>query len=168
MTLVTAVLAGLFVLGSTGFGWWLNEKSQQRRDSAVTARRRSDFQRATLLELQEVMADLMRATFQIHRADRDAYLAARAANPRTARWGKAGVLPADLDERYRALNQRCNILCSRVSDEHVRELVAGLRDQMDAVVSAKNRAMADQVLHWVAELATPVQESIGVRLREVL
>jgi len=89
-------------------------REAERRDKAFE--RRVTFQRATLLELQDAIMDLMRTSGAMHHQDIMAL-------KRTGQWQKQ-FYGDELSEAHRLAMARTTVLTVRVRDIRVRELVA--------------------------------------------
>ncbi len=150
---------------------WLMELEQHRR---VTARerearravrrdfleqRRADFQRQTLIELQETCAVLLRKTGQAHHSDEMAF-------KQNGEWQKA-LLPENVSELFGDAQRRAQVLLVRVRDPEVRKLAEDLKSYCSAVVQsparATSRRAADQMIITYDEL----NRLIGAALREL-
>lgn len=92
-------------------------REAERRDKAFE--RRVTFQRATLLELQEAIMDLMRTTAAMHHRDIMAL-------KQTGQWQKQ-LYGEELSEANRLAMARTSMLTVRVRDAKVRELIATLK-----------------------------------------
>lgn len=168
-TLAAAAPALAFV---AGFGSkWLLELEQHRR---VTARerearrearrdfleqRRADFQRQTLIELQETCATLLRRTGQAHHSDEMAF-------KKTGEWQKT-FIPDDVDEEYRNTQARTLVLLVRVRDAEVRQLVEDTKSQCNDVVQSPDRATSRRAASQMLGTYTDLNHRIGVVLREL-
>jgi hypothetical protein len=174
---VTAMLSGL---GGALGGYWLAGRNEEARDVRAsqreeTARRaalterledqRHDIQRETLLELQDELQKLARATVQILHFDRN-NLGLRAAGTVT--------LPDELDDGFSTLS--VNRLKTRVLDRQ-------LRDAIDAFTAICSRdaaiprggehfsgydlkaAIAQQLVE-LNERFTQLNEQVGERIRD--
>jgi len=89
-------------------------REAERRDKAFE--RRVTFQRATLLEFQDAIMDLMRTSGAMHHQDIMAL-------KRTGQWQKQ-FYGDELSEAHRLAMARTTVLTVRVRDIRVRELVA--------------------------------------------
>lgn len=155
-----------------GFGAkWLLELEQHRRLTArerearrearktVLEQRRADFQRQTLIELQEICATLLRKTGQAHHCDEMAL-------KKTGEWQKA-FLPDEVDEEFNQAQRRALVLLVRVRDTEVRRLAQDLKSLCADVVQSQgldaSRRAALQMLTAYEEL----NQRIGVALRDL-
>jgi hypothetical protein len=150
---VVGIVAAVFgfigvVIGGIVTGWFTVRAERVRADKAEViddARRRDDrlldrdnFQRATLLGLQDTAGALVTHAAQVHTNDTSSFA-------KTGKWptGRARPAPAHLDARLTLRK-----LQSRVVDEEVRALVEAMLAS-DAAVSAASdpesarRALAD-------------------------
>src|SRR5260370_33013473 len=93
-------------------------REAERRDKAFE--RRVTFQRATLLDLQDAIMDLMRTSGAMHHKDIMAL-------KQTGEWQKH-LYGDELSEANRLAMARTSMLTVRVRDTKVRELIARLKD----------------------------------------
>jgi len=93
-------------------------REDARRDKLLE--HRNDFQRECLLQLQEAMFELGRATTLLHMHDMRHYA-------RTGEW-QLGFYPDEMSEKDRGANQRTAMLVVRVRDDKVRKLVQEFKE----------------------------------------
>src|ERR1035441_9703685 len=106
---------------------WLKDKRahQREREARREARadaiieRRNQFQRESLLKLQEVAQQFVRSCGEMHHTDSMAFRAGGG-------WHKQPY-PEDMDQRAHETNVRMTKLTIRVRDERVRELSSRLK-----------------------------------------
>jgi hypothetical protein len=140
-----------------------DEREQARRDheeERATERESEhrDYQRATMIELQEVLSDFMREIGRAHSVDVQAYKAA----------GGDGEFPKsllgdDLSEKIATLQRRIIVLCSRVEDDEARQLT---EDTVGHVLSAllpddRTRAASEAALRRGGETFKAVIALLG-------
>jgi hypothetical protein len=102
---------------------WVQHKRDLERDREtrkearhdLLAERRTDFQRQTLLDLQEAVQDIARAAGAVHVEDARAY-------KQTGQWQKQRI-PEELDQQILLANRRVMLLNVRVRDAELRQLV---------------------------------------------
>jgi len=123
----------------------------QVRKEAVEDRR-AEFQRQTLVELQETLLQFMRATAQMRFADERSL-------KETGKWGQT-LFDEELSEHERQLRVRINVLTQRALDDNLRDLVGAY----SVVLKARDKRGAD--LADVA--ATEVFQQANDRLGELL
>jgi hypothetical protein len=129
---------GLFALGGAALGFvgalavqWMRQRSDKR--SAAEA-----FQRATLLELQEVTDEFLRAMTDIHR-----HTAAGAIPP-------GGAFDAEAEQDHaRSLLRRIRILSTRARDRQVETMAADVFQKAYGALAASS-SMADAYRSWEA------------------
>jgi hypothetical protein len=122
--------------------------------------RRDQFQRETLLELQEILHHLGRTYGQEHFQDAKTAKAAGKWDPRQ--------LAAGISDKNFAAEQRSNILVARVGDDLVRDAVREMRDVGSGLTFARSQAESDDCLTRSLEAFKQANDRIGVLLREVL
>jgi hypothetical protein len=121
--------------------------------------RRADFQRSTLLELQESISSLMRYTGQSNHEDVVAYR-------KTGVWKKQ-YLTDEVDEGFRASQVNVSRLRVRVRDENIRELVELFSQAcVNSVLADSELAAQSEMLHMASVLAQ-AHERIGFVLRSL-
>jgi uncharacterized coiled-coil protein SlyX len=161
------VLTLLIGFGAHALFDWLKDRraTERERESRAATRkyqnleRRIGFQRQTLLDLQEAVLQLGRATSRINHLDKMAYR-------ENGKWAKT-LLPDDLDESYRAAHARTFMLAARVLDNSVRELVTKFKDYSAQVGYAKTHDEAERGMRALDGLTDELNERIGERLRSL-
>jgi uncharacterized membrane protein len=106
--------------------WFRDDRTSKReREAREAARqaqlfeRRANFQRETLLNLQDAVAKLARTTGRMHHLD--------SMNHRsTGKWG-GFLFPENLDDDAHQANVAVMLLTSRVRDEYIREVAETFR-----------------------------------------
>jgi hypothetical protein len=113
---VAAVVAGLFVMVATFFGWQLSERSQERREKTAAAHRRSDVQRTTLLELRDALGRVVRETGRAIAEESEA-IEAHPERP----WGSSeSISIATAEAQQEAYSEVCRV-APFVDDERIRQ-----------------------------------------------
>ncbi len=139
-------------------------RTATRERSAAETKRREDlfqqrtiFQRQTLLDLQDALFKLGRATGSIHHEDKMAL-------KKAGTWQKQR-LDGELDEDFRLGQMQNSILASRVRDNGVRELVEEFRMYCTRTAMAATPADADRAFSAAIEVHEPLNKRIGEILR---
>lgn len=132
-------------------------REASRRDQREE--RRTTFQRQILLDLQEAVNDLARATGAANVQDVRAYRL-------TGEWQEQ-PLSEELSENFRLASRRTAILKSRVLDDLVRELVQRFKDSCGAAAFSASREAADSTLNVMASVFEELNERIGLLLRQM-
>jgi hypothetical protein len=139
--------------------------ASRERDARVAqsqiqlAERRSDFQRETLLNLQEACMQLARATGAAQHQDAVAYRATR-------QW-QIQLLSNELDESCRAAQGRTGLLAVRVRDNEVRELVASLKQCAAAITLAMSWEDSNRDMQAMVSTQERLNQRIGELLRRL-
>ena len=121
------------------------------------AERRASFQRQTLLDLQEAVFDLMRATGAMHHQDEMAYR-------KTGQWEKQ-LHGEELNQKAQLAMRRVSMLSTRVRDISLRELIEKFRTHcVEATVSGTRESSRDGLDNAVASFDL-VQKRVGELLR---
>lgn len=121
------------------------------------AQQRRVFQRETLLALQEVTFDVIRATGAAHHQDEMSFRA-------TGQWQKQ-LLGKELDEATGLAMRRTSILSLRVRDASLRELVQTFKTYAAQTTISMNRELGNSAMQNAADSFEKVQERIGKLLR---
>lgn len=123
-------------------------------------RRRRDFQRETLLELQEVLHELGRAYAALHYADVSHFRKAGSWTPRP-------MLGEELNERSMEAHRRSSTLVARIDDDLLRGFVRELKDRGFDLLSAKSEEQSGEALDKSWDAFAEANERIGDLLRLV-
>ena len=139
-----------------------SKRERAARDAqkqSLAAERHDLFQRQTLLDLQDSLAQSARAAGASHVEDVTAYRT-------TGRWQKQ-PLPADLDNNFRVSQVQTSLLAARVADDDIRHQVKEFRSRVTAVALSLDEPSSDHALRAVVELLEDLNERIGQRLRSI-
>jgi hypothetical protein len=136
-----------------------DRETRQADRSAQLAERRTDFQRQTLLDLQEAVMDVARTTGAMHHHDQMGYR-------NTGQWQRA-LYPADLDAAAAAAMRHTSILMVRVRDVFVRELVRRFREHSARVTTRASKEVSESELAEMATVFEELQHRIGELLRQI-
>jgi hypothetical protein len=155
-------LAGTVVgaLASMGTTWLANRASQELQEARSRderAERAREFQRQTLVDLQEAVHDAVRL---VHRA----YLEDRASHRTTKEWGKS-LLSSEVDEGIRLALRRVSILVERVADDALRAEIKTVMSNAAGVLHAGDEEEAQTQLDRSTMVATAALERVGTVLR---
>ncbi|MFI8979360.1 hypothetical protein [Ectopseudomonas khazarica] len=132
---------------------WLHKKNtEQERDS-----KRRDFQRETLLELQDVIHDLMRLITQGHLEDVKAHLLG-------GEWGK-NFISEEINEGQRLARRKLIILIERVADNKLRENLKELNRALPSQSNTPSMEHAEIEIYDSASRVTKVMSHLGEVLR---
>ena len=137
---------------------WTVGREREAREAArrdQRSERRNQFQRETLLELQDAAFQLSRATGRICHLDKMAI----------QETGKKRPLPDDLDEGYRLAQVRTDMLSVRVRDQATRELVKRFRELSTEGVFAEIQDNRDLAINAVLDSQIKLNARIGELLR---
>jgi hypothetical protein len=179
-TTATAVswFSGAFLV-LLGFGtkfisdWFQDKRTLQReretRDALrrdQLAERRANFQRQTLLELQEALQDLARATGAANVQDERAF-------KETGRWQRQ-LLGEEINQQIFLANRRVLMLTVRVRDQALRDALNRFRNLTnDTEVTNRNathaelREASNVLFRSAVSSLEPIQERIGELLRSL-
>lgn len=156
-------------------GWGLAQLGDERHDRRKVKReataaqatrqvsvdnRRSDFQRETLLSLQEEMAHLARATGRLHHED--IMLHRNEGKP----WGRM-PLSEEWSDKQLAATVETNKLTVRIVDDELREAVGAFVSLCGDVGGANSDVHSFDLLKRAIEACGVATERIGILLREV-
>jgi hypothetical protein len=143
---------------------WFRDSRTARREREARAEKRADdlrarraeFQRQTLLDLQEAMFQLARAAGTLYHQDVMTFR-------KTGVWGRQ-LVSDEVSEGHRAALARTDMLVARVRDEDIRHLVGQLRTRSGEVSTSRSEADAEGNI--AAMMAA--QEQANQRIGEVL
>jgi hypothetical protein len=121
-------------------------------------RRRHEFQRSTLLELQEVLHDLGRTYGHEHHVDVMNYR-------RTGSWRPRPLLGEEMNKMSEEANKQSNILLARIDDEPLRGLVRAMKDAGSRITLAESEEESTDCLMRSSDTFLEANERIGVLLR---
>jgi hypothetical protein len=128
-----------------------------QRDQRIA--NRITFQRETLLQLQEAVQKLGRATGRTNHLDEMAFR-------KTNEWGKQ-MLPEDLNEGYFAASTQTALLSSRVRDDTVRQLTESFRAVSSKAILAETAADAHSQLQSLMGISNELHGRIGKLIRTI-
>jgi hypothetical protein len=161
---VVAILAGF--LASSAIEFLRDRRTLKREREAreatrreTRADRRANFQRQTLLELQDSLLELGRTNGQIHHLDTRAY-------KQTGDW-RTQLVPEDLDEKNRSANARTAVLTSRVHDASVRKMVQEFKENANFETMGRDPESASDAHNLGIRLFVKINERIGELLRKI-
>jgi hypothetical protein len=129
-------------------------RQEQRRDAFHL--RLIEFQRSTLLELQEVASQLARFTGQAQHQDEMAYRA-------SGTWGKQ-PLTDEVDQGFLKAQTDINRLRVRVRDPNIRQLAQQFFEACVEVSISKTKADSERAFHQVSTTLIELHEHIGATL----
>ena len=132
-------------------------RAEQRLDSIRL--KRAEFQRTTLLELQEVVAQHARFAGQAHHQD---MMAARSSGV----WGRQ-LLTDEVNDGIHKTQVRLALLKERVRDEKIRQLAELFVADCVAAGLAKSEADATNYMFGMRAHLTELQKRIGLALRSL-
>jgi len=121
--------------------------------------RRSDFQRETLLNLQDAIQQLARAAGRMHHLDEMEYR-------KSGNWG-GYLFPEDLDNAAGEAGVKTLTLMVRVRDDGIRELMKTFRDHANRLGICRSKEESRQAADGMAAAIEPLQERIGMMLRKL-
>ena len=145
----------------------VNERRSARHDREkrewewrrARSERRNEFQRQTLLDLQDVHMDMQRAIGTVYLWDMGAF-------KRTGKWERT-LLPEKDSNAHRLTQVRLAMLCVRAQDETLREMVGRVTRISNAMVFARSGDECERLANEAVDVGTKVNERIGVLVREL-
>jgi hypothetical protein len=151
--------------GAKSFEDWIRHKREMAKDRETRRVTRHDqrvanritFQRDTLLQLQNAVQTLARATGRTNQLDEIAYR-------KTNEWRKE-QLPEDLNEGYFVASTQTALLSSRVRDDAVRQLVENFRTVSTNAILAETPADARRQLQGLMGISSELHGHIGKFVR---
>ncbi|MBN9602893.1 MAG: hypothetical protein J0G33_08175 [Afipia felis] len=133
-------------------------RAESRRDKI--SERRNDFQRATLLELQEVAHRLGRMAYQANHYDEAAF------RRDPVNWQKQ-LLPEETSEGFREAQARASLLSARVLDDEARAYLEEFRTCCTGVVFSMERDASRRALGQLDPLHQRFNLHVGELLRNI-
>ena len=127
--------------------------------NAKLADRRVEFQRQTLLELQDAVIEVARTTASMAHHDLVNFR-------RNGTWQR-DLYPADLDRDAMLAMRRTSVLMVRVRDETTRQLVQRVKDSSVAATGSHDQETSDSELLKLARAFEELQPRIGELLRRI-
>jgi hypothetical protein len=147
-------------------GWLTDRRASERdRERRLEERherflvRRNDFQRESLLVLQDSSQRLLRSAGAMHHQD-------VVAHRTTGKWQRQQFGDELSKENLRAMTDTM-LFASRVRDDEVRSLAEQLRAQTVAVSSSADEAQAERVMLAAGETQQALIQRIGQLVREL-
>lgn len=139
----------------------LNDERQARIDirRETAKHKRVEFQRATLLDLQESLHSLLRTGNQIRL--RDAKKAKEA-----GKWVKSGA-PSEIDDEARRLQAKTHMLMSRVHDGDIRDKCSRLKNHISVTTLATSEEISADEFMAASILFNSLSQEIGEILRHL-
>jgi hypothetical protein len=146
---------------------WLEYRRNTRREREAreAVRRdklfeqRTDFQRQTLLDLQEACMQLARSVGAIHHQDEMAFRS-------TKKWCKQ-LLSDDLDEGNRLAQARTGMLGARVRDETIRELIDKFKTYSAEAIDSPTPNDSERAVISMTVVFAELNQRIGEVLRKL-
>lgn len=132
-------------------------RDASRRDNQIE--RRNDFQRQTLLALQDAVMALMRTVGQGHLLDLRAWHERREWHPE--------AYPNELNLANRDANGQTALLGVRVHDDSVRSLLQRLKSECNGLMGARDREASIDAYNEASALFVLLNERMGALLREM-
>ena len=127
-------------------------KTKDEREERARA-----FQRETLLITQETLQDLMRLASRIYLADKISFR-------RNGKWDK-NIIDDDLDESFRATNQKLSCQIQRIFDESLRNKLKDQHALISNISLSESEIDAEIALHAAGGNFEIVTEELGALLR---
>ena len=132
---------------------------QSQSSSLEREEKARSFQRETLIELQDSVHDLLRASALAYQADLTAFRD-------SGTWGK-NLLGEELNTRVHLAGRRALLLTERVADDGLRDHIDSLRNLLTTVQMSRDSNAAQRAHFESIELGTSVMKRIGTVLRSL-
>lgn len=155
--LIGTLVGALASAGTTWISTRSSYRIQREKQEDDRAERAKEFQRDTLLALQEAIHDTLRLGARAHIEDCKQFR-------QTGEWVR-GVLSAELDEDIRLSRRKVAILIERIADDSLRSDIKLLVSLSAEGVLARSQKDAEVNQQAVAIKMTPILEKIGYLLR---
>jgi len=159
------VLTSFLGFAAGGITEWFRDKrtskrEREARESASRAQRferRTNFQRETLLNLQDSVAKLARVTGKMNYLDSMEYR-------KTGKWG-GQQFPENLSDDAQQANVSVMLLTSRVRADDIRELAETFKDEANRVALCRNAEEAKDALNNMGMVLRSLYKRTGEVLR---
>jgi hypothetical protein len=155
--LIGTLVGGLTSICTTWLSSQTTYKIQSSKTAEDRAERAKEFQRKTLLELQEAIHDTLRLSTRAHMEDFQVHR-------QTGEWGRA-LLSPELNEALRLARRQVAILVERVNDETLREAVKSLMRLSAEGGLARSELEAEGNQQALLLATVPLFENLGSVLR---
>lgn len=156
-TLIGTLIGGCVSIATTTITARNASKIHSLKTKDEREERARIFQRDTLLITQETLQDLMRLASRIYLADKIAFR-------QNGRWG-ANTIDDDLDELFRATNQKFSCQIQRIFDESVRNKLKEQHSLVSNISLVESEADAETALRAAGDNFEIVMEKLGDLLR---
>jgi hypothetical protein len=153
------VVGSVVAVSSLAIGFVLSEVSGFLKLRRERVQRRQDFQRDTILELQECLARIVRATSR-------AYFEMTEDEDASGIWRSMSDTHR-LAEGVRDAQERASVLAVRLADSDLRRAVEQLRETAREVIRAPDRPTGDGLHRDLAIGFTSLNQAFGKRLRSI-
>lgn len=157
--IVGVVLKGIFDLIADGRAERREKNARRELRLDAFRQRRDEFQRATLLELQDVVA---RGARFAGRANHEDIMAFR----ESGQWRKQ-LLSEEVDSGILAAQTELGLLRVRVRDVAAQQLASRLASFITDVALSRSEATAEAAMSGMVPVLVELQERIGELLREL-
>lgn len=130
---------------------------QREANSLERQERAREFQRETLLQVQDALQDAMRLMVRANLEDVKAFHSG-------GEWGK-NYLGKELDQEVLLANRRMSLLVERIADDSLRSGLKIVNALLNQPGRAKSEAEAERGVHDAAAAGAKVMEHLGEVLR---
>lgn len=155
--LIGTVVGALASIGTTWLSTRTSYKIQSEKQSDERAERAREFQRETLLALQEAIHDALRLNARAHIEDAESFR-------KTDDWTRC-ILSEEVNEGLRLARGKVAILIERVTDDSLRSDVKSLMMVSAEGVLARSEQEAEMNQQTLSKIMTPLFEKLGYILR---
>lgn len=156
-TIVGAIIGASASILTTIINGRKSVQLQKERDNFERLERSREFQRNTLLELQDSLLQNLRLIARAHLEDLASY--------RQNDGVRNNLLSAELNQDIMLSNRKNAILTERISDDELRNNLKKLRQDMNDVLLAKSENESLNKLQIVSSNFEKFMEELGVVLR---
>lgn len=146
--------------------WFRDKRAKNREHEARMAARRerlsdrrADFQRQTLLDLQEAVLVVTRSLWSLHSHDLDV--------ARTSGHWELRLIPEELNQEHASANAKTILLAARVRNDEIRSLAGQLRDRGNVVMLCDSETSSRRAIQSIDETFLNLNEKIGELLRKL-
>jgi hypothetical protein len=133
-------------------------RAQDQARTHDRVERRNEFQRQTLLSMQEAVFDLVRSVGALHTED-------LVTHQRTGKWNELGS--DEWNEKNMVANRMNAMLSARVLDDNLREQIERLRTAATRVLLARSKQESEKEMDNMVALFEHVNGRVGEILRSL-
>jgi hypothetical protein len=158
-TLVGAIVGALASIATTYINTFNSTRLQTKADELLRIERLRNFQRDTLLNVQETLQDSLRNAVQTYHHD-------VVAHRENGEWQKSRI-GDELNQRVLTVNRELTLLTERITNDKLREHIKAFRILISNTSRTNSEEEGDILLKQAVDEFNPLMEHIGKVFREL-